>query len=98
MVPRLCPPCGRIGLFYQKCEFPRCFNRLADTGLHNGPRDSARLRVFSIAFDNILEFFQTGPVDQTAYGSLPRISVHAHVQRAVHMKAEASFRRINLQG
>ena len=97
VVPGLGPPCRRIGALHKSRQFPGGFDGLAHPRLHDGPRDTPGLRIFPVAFDDVLQILKLGPIHKAAHRQFLGITVHAHIEGPIGVEAETAFRRIDLE-
>lgn len=97
VVPGLGPPCRRIGALHKSRQFPGGFDGLAHPRLHDGPRDTPGLRIFTVAFDDVLQILKLGPIHKAAHRQFLGITVHAHIEGPIGAEAETALRRIDLE-
>lgn len=86
VVPGLGPPCRRIGTLHKSRQFPGGFDGLAHPRLHDGPRDTPGLRIFTVAFDDVLQILKLGPIHKAAHRQFLGITVHAHIEGPSELK------------
>lgn len=70
----------------QEPPVPGGFDGLAHPRLHDGPRDTPGLRIFTVAFDDVLQILKLGPIHKAAHRQFLGITVHAHIEGPSELK------------